>query len=146
MAEIKKIMEWDSALKIIDEIKNKIGGVDLDAICGEKVEISETKEDDNTFKRLVQCVMVGKVYWDDEKQCLVQELLQPVKSGDVELDTLYYKNKLRLKDGKNFKAKNQAQLTIESLATACCRPPQVIEQITGTDIIIAMGCLSFFDK
>lgn len=144
--QITKIMERDSALKVIDDIKNKIGGVDLDAICGEETRVTEDGENDTIFKRLVQAVMIGKVYWDDDKQCLVQELLHPVISGEVTLDTLYYKNKLKLKDGKEFKAKNQAGLTIESLATACARPKQVIEQIHGQDINIAIACLGFFDK
>lgn len=143
---IQKIMERESALKIIDEIKNKIGGVDLDELCEDNVEIKEDEENKVIHKRLVQAVMCGLVSWDETENCLMQELIVPVKSGEVSLDKLYYKNKLRLKHGKGFKAKNQAGLTVESLAVACARPTQVIEQITGQDIQIALGCLSFFDR
>lgn len=143
---VQKIMEKDSALKVIDDIKNKIGGVDLDELCGDKVDITEDKENEIIFKRLLQAVMCGLVSWDETENCLVQELVTPVKSGDVTLDKLYYKNKLRLKHGKNFKSNNQAGITIESLAVACSRPTQVIEQMTGQDINIALGCLNFFDR
>lgn len=145
---VQKIMEKESALNVLEDIKNKIGGVDLDEICGEKAEIKENTEggEDVIYKRLVQGIMCGLVYWDEDKQCLVQELISPVKSGEIECDKLYYKNKLTLRDGKDFKAKNQVGLTVESLSVCCGRPVQIIEKIHGTDVNIAMGCLSFFDK
>ncbi len=145
---VEKIMERESALKVLEDIKNKIGGVDLDEICGEKVEIKEDTQngEDVIYKRLVQAIMCGLVYWDEQKECLAQELINPVKSGEIECDKLYYKNKLTLKDGKDFKAKNQVGLTVESLSVCCGRPTQIIEKIHGTDVNIAMGCLSFFDK
>lgn len=143
---VEKIMERESALKILDDLKNKIGGVDLDEICGEKVEVESEKGNEIIHKRLVQGIMCGLVYWDEDKECLVQELISPVKSGEVECDKLYYRNKLTLKDGKDFKAKNQVGLTLESLSVCCGRPIQIVEKIHGTDVNIAMGCLSFFDR
>ena len=35
--EIRKVMEKDAALNYINEMKDKICGVDLDSICEEKV-------------------------------------------------------------------------------------------------------------
>ena len=143
---VEKIMERESALKILDDLKNKIGGVDLDEICGEKVEVESEEGNEIIHKRLVQGIMCGLVYWDEDKECLVQELISPVKSGEVECDKLYYRNKLTLKDGKDFKAKNRVGLTLESLSVCCERPIQIVEKIHGTDVNIAMGCLSFFDR
>lgn len=142
---IKKIMEEESALKVIDDIKNKICDVDLDEICGEKVEVSEGTEK-NIFKRVKQAVMCGLVYWDEKEDCMVQKLIKPIKSGDVEADKLCYKNKITLGDSCDFSAESNSALLIESISHACTRPTQLIGKLSGQDFNIAVGCMSFFDR
>ena len=65
MAAIKKIMEKEQALAVLDEIKNNICEVDLDELCGEKTEIVGDNKDE-IYKKVVQAVMCGLVYWDEE--------------------------------------------------------------------------------
>ena len=68
--EIKKIMEKEAALACIEEMKNKICGVDLDSICDDKTSIIGGNE--VVYNKFIQAVMCGLVYWDEEKNCLVQ--------------------------------------------------------------------------
>lgn len=143
--QIKKIMEKESALKVIDEIKNNICEVDLDDLCGEKVEVTEG-DSATIFKRVIQAVMCGLVYWDEDKKCMVQELIHPIKSGETSAESLEYRHKLTLGDAKGFKASNHSELMIESISTACARPTQLIEKLEGQDFNIAIGCMSFFDR
>lgn len=82
--EIRKIMEREAALKVIDGIKNKIGEADLDSICEETTSVIGGNE--AVYNKFVQAVMCGLVYWDDEKNCLVQNLINPVKSGERTYD------------------------------------------------------------
>lgn len=142
---IKKIMEEESALKVIDDIKNKICDVDLDDICGEKVEVSEGAQK-TIFKRVKQAVMCGLVYWDEDENCMIQKLIKPIKSGEVEADKLCYKNQITLGDSCDFSADSNAALLIESISHACARPTQLIGKLSGQDFNIAVGCLSFFDR
>ena len=145
MAAIKKIMEQESALAVLDEIKNKICDVDLDELCGEKTEIVGEKKDE-IYKKLVQATMCGLIYWDDENECMAQKLIHPLKSGETKAETLLYKDNVTLGDAGSFSAKNQASLLKESLSLITGRPMQLIEQLKGQDMTIATGCVSFFDR
>ena len=144
MSDIRKIMEKDSAIKVLEEIKNKICDVDLDELCGEKTQVDI--KDNEIAKKLLQAVMCGLVYWDDEKGCMVQRLIHPIKSGETEAKELYYKNNVTLSDANGFKASNQAGLIKESLALITARPIQLIGEIRGQDMTIATGCIRFFDR
>lgn len=146
MTEIRKIMEKENALKVIDEIKNKLFQVDLDDICEEKIDVEEKNNKAKIFKYLIQGVMTGLVYYDDEKQCLVQKLIHPLISGDIKKEALYYKNDITLGDSKSFNAENQADLMIHSIAHITANGTQVIEQLKKNDLNIAAACTSFFDK
>lgn len=142
---VKKIMEEASALKILDEIKNNICDVDLDELCGEKTSIVGEKSDE-TYKKVVQATMCGLVYWDETEGCMAQKLIHPLKSGETKADVLFYKNNVTLGDAGDFGARNQAGLLKESLALITARPIQLIEQLRGQDMVIATGCISFFDR
>lgn len=144
MSDIRKIMEQESAIRIIEEIKNKICDVDLDSLCGEETSIKGAGE--ISHKRLVQAVMCGLVYWDEEKQCLCQKLIKPVKSGELTRDALYYRKSLTLGEMKQFRATNEFAYGIESLATITACPQPLIEMIVGQDQQIATGCMDFFVK
>ncbi len=144
MSDIRKIMEKDSAIKVLEEIKNKICDTDLDDLCGENTRIDA--KDDEVSKKIIQAVMCGLVYWDDEKGCMVQRLIHPIKSGETEAKELYYKNNVTLSDANGFKASNQAGLIKESLALITARPIQLIGEIRGQDMTIATGCIRFFDR
>ena len=145
MSEIRKIMEKESALKIIDEIKNKICEVDLDELCGDEVSVVEG-ESSTILKKVIQAVQCGLVEWDEEENCMVQTLIHPLKSGQLTAEKLYYKNTITLGDARGMKAVNQAELTIQSISNITARPTQLIEKIRGQDLHIAIGCLSFFDR
>lgn len=141
---VTKIMEEQSALKVLEDIKNRICDVDLDALCGEETSVKENNSP--IFKKVVQAIMCGLVKWDEEKNCMAQTLIHPIKSGEVEATELYYKYKLNLGVAKGFNARNQAELINESVAHATGRPLQLIEKLEGDDMNIATGCIGFFDK
>lgn len=145
MAAIKKIMEKEQALAVLDEIKNNICEVDLDELCGEKTEIVGDNKDE-IYKKVIQAVMCGLVYWDEENECMTQKLIHPIKSGEIETDILQYKSNVTLEDAAGFNAKNQAGLLKESISLITGRPIQLIQKLHGQDITIATGCVSFFDR
>lgn len=141
--EIKKIMEKDAALQVIDEIKNKLFSIDLDELCGEKITV---KEENDLFRYIVQGVMCGLVYWDDNKNCLTQELVTPIKAGEIEKTHLYYTNDITLGDTKGFNAENQADLMIKSIAHITANGFQIVERLKKTDLNIAAALCRFFDR
>lgn len=140
--EIRKKMEKDAALNYINEMKDKICGVDLDSICEEKTDIIGGNE--QVFNKFVQAVMCGLVYYDEEKGCLVQNLIKPVKAGQLERDALYYRNHLTLGQMKMFKEQKEMGVAIEAIATVTACPIPLIEQIEGQDQKIASACVDFF--
>ena len=148
MAKIEKKMERESALKVIDELKNNICDVDLDEICGDSVKVVEgdSKDEQKIFNKVVQAVQCGLVYWDEDEKCMVQELIHPLKSGQIEADKLFYKNNVTLADAKSAKSQNPTEMMIISLAVVTGRAIQLVEKLRGQDLNIAIGCLSFFDK
>lgn len=139
---IEKIMEKESALKEIDNIKNKICEVDLDTICEEETRVIGGNE--TIYKKLVQAVMCGLVYWDEEKNCLVQKLINPLKSGELTREQLEYKHKITLGQMKTFKGDTSLEYAIESLATITSAPKVLIGQLSGQDQQIATACVDFF--
>ncbi len=139
---IEKIMEKESALNVIDDIKNKICEVDLDSICEEETKIIGGNE--LIYKRLVQAVMCGLVYWDEEKNCLVQKLINPLKSGELIREQLEYKRKISLGQMKVFKGDNSIDYAIETLAAITSAPKVLIGQLAGQDQQIATACVDFF--
>lgn len=140
--EIKKIMERETALERINEIKNKIGEVDLDSICEEETSVIGGNE--AVYKKFVQAVMCGLVFWDDEKNCLVQTLINPVKAGELHREALYYQKHLTLGQMKRFKEDKEMGVAIEAIATVTACPVPLIEQIQGQDQKIASACVDFF--
>lgn len=139
---IEKIMERESALNVIEEIKNKICEVDLDSICDDETKIVGGNE--AVYKKLVQAVMCGLVYWDEEKKCLVQKLIRPIKSGEIERQQLEYKHKVSFGRMRRFKGENPVDYAIETIAAITASPKPVIDQLTGQDQQIATGCADFF--
>lgn len=148
MKDIKKIMERDSAKKIIDEIKLKICGLDLEKICSDEEVIEEIKK--SPFEQKIQrslenAVMCGLVRFDEQKNCLVQELIHPLKSGEMECDTLYYSNKLNLGHAKGQRANDSTEALIIILNLITGKPKPLICQLQMQDITIAEACINFFD-
>lgn len=143
--EVKKIMEKETALNLINDIKNKICDVDLDELCGDEVEVAQG-DSSVIFKKVVQAVQCGLVEWDEEEKCLTQTLIHPITSGTMKADKLFYKTNITLGDAKNYKTTNQAEIMINSIANVTGKATQLIEQLRGQDLNIAIGCLSFFDR
>lgn len=148
MSKIEKKMERESALKIIDEIKNNICDVDLDEICGDSVKVveGETKEEEKIFNKVVQAVQCGLVYWDEDEDCMVQKLIHPLKSGEMTAEELMYKNNVTLADAKMAKSQNATEMMILSLSVVTGKAVHLVGKLRGQDLNIAIGCLSFFDK
>lgn len=143
--KIEKKMEKESALKIIDDIKNRICDVDLDALCGDKVEVAQG-DSKLIFNKVVQAVQCGLVEWDEDENCMVQTLIRPLESGTMKADKLFYKNAITLGDAKDFNSTKTQEAVIESLAFVTGKATQLIEKLRGQDFNIAVGCLSFFDR
>ena len=88
--------------------------------------------------------MAGFVYYDDEKNCLVQELIKPVQSGEQTADKFYYKNHLSLELMREEQTSNEIALTINVIARLTGRTKQIIGKIYGQDSHIIQDIASFF--
>ena len=93
---------------------------------------------------LIAAVMSGIVYYDDEKKCVVQKLINPIQSGEQTADTLYYKNNLTLGIMRDEDTSNQLALTINVITRLTGRTKQVIEKIWGQDLHIMQDISAFF--
>lgn len=144
--KIQKIMEKDTAIKTLNEIKEHIIGIDLSDICGEETEIFAQNIDDISIKRLIQAIQCGLVYWDDEENILVQKLIQPVQSGQITATEFKYLKRLTINELDGINVNNQIKSFIKMMSLVTARPTQIIEQMNGQDAEIAMGCMSFFAK
>lgn len=143
--KIEKIMEKASALEELARIQEKMGSVDIEKICEETTDPKDF-ENEPTLKKTIYAVMCGLVYWNEEKQCITQKLINPIKAGELEADHLDYKNKVSLKDFKIMNSLNNFEVLIKTIARIVGRGEPLIGQLYGQDAEIALGCLSFFDK
>ncbi len=144
--EIKKIMEKETAIKVLNEIKDLIGGVDLTEICENDSEIRLEDVQDPIQKILISAVMCGLVYWDEKENCLTQKLIRPLKAGELTASEFKYKNRLNVKELKSINAMSELDLFEKVLSQMVTRPSHLVGQLMGQDIDISMGCLSFFGK
>lgn len=144
--QIRKIMEKETAVKVLNEIKDSIGGVDLMEICDDVPEIKPEDIQDPIQKILIAAIQCGLVYWNEEENCLTQKLIRPVKSGEITAEEFKYKHRLSINQLKSINAKSELDLFEKGFSQMVARPSQLIGQLTGQDIQISMGCLSFFDK
>ena len=142
---IVKIMSKDAAEKVLSGIKNRLCDVDLDELCGDEVSI-EKGENDTLYKRVIQAIMCGLVYWDEDRGFMVQKLIKPIQSNEIRIDELCYKYPIKLGQVKGMNAKNDADILLQSLAIITGRGKHALEGLTGRDNEIAAGCFNFFDR
>ena len=141
--EIRKKIEKETALKEIAEIKTKIVGENILEIL-ESDEVNKEIAGVKAGDYLIAAVMSGIVYYDDEKKCVVQKLINPIQSGEQTADTLYYKNNLTLGIMRDEDTSNQLALTINVITRLTGRTKQVIEKIWGQDLHIMHDISAFF--
>ena len=143
---IKKKMEKETAIKLLNEIRENIGGVDLETICDENNEITPENINDEITKRLIQAIQCGLVYWDENENVLIQKLIRPLKSGDMSANELKYQYKLTIRDLKMINTPGVGELEVfeNALAQITGKGRALIGRLSGQDIQIASGCLGFF--
>ena len=143
--KIEKVMEKESALNEMARIQDNLGGVDIVKICENQADPKDF-DNDPALKKVICAVMCGLVYWNEEKNCLSQKLINPIKAGELEANQLDYKYNVSLKDLKMMNSSNSFELLIKTLSKIVGRGEPLIGQLHGQDSEIALGCLSFFDK
>lgn len=138
--KIEEKMSKDDAERYIDEMAEKLEIDLLDFGIKEK-----TEEEKKSSTNLLQGVMAGLIYYDEEKKCLVQKLTRTIRSGDFERNELYYKNKFKVRDAKKLKD-GGFDASVKMLSNVCDVPEAIINEMHGTNLEIAMACLDFFLK
>ena len=143
---IRRIMERVTAQEQIEKIKFKICGIDLEDLCkDESVENSVGKLPDDMKRHLENAWMCGLVYFDDDKNCLIQKLIQPLKSGEQEARELYYEKQISLRDAKGARSKDPIESLIKVLEAVTGRSSFLVGSMKNSqDIQTAMACVSFF--
>ena len=137
---IEEKMSKDDAELYIDEMAEKLEIVLLDFNVREK---SSDEKKSSAF--LLQGVMAGLIYYDEEKKCLAQKLTKTIRSGDFERNELYYKNKFKVRDARKLK-EGGYDASVKMLSRVCDVPEAIINEMHGTNLEIAMACLDFFLK
>ena len=137
---IEEKMSKDYAELYIDEMAEKLEIVLLDFNVREK---SSDEKKSSAF--LLQGVMAGLIYYDEEKKCLAQKLTKTIRSGDFERNELYYKNKFKVRDARKLK-EGGYDASVKMLSRVCDVPEAIINEMHGTNLEIAMACLDFFLK
>lgn len=141
--EIRKKFTEEQALNELQNFKTNILGASvLDLLESDKVK-NEIKNV-QPGKYLIAAVMGGLVEYDEEKKCLIQHLKMPVKSGEQEAETLYYKNNLTLGIMRDEDTSNNYALTINLITRITGRTKQIIEKVFGEDLQIMQEIASFF--
>lgn len=137
---IEEKMSKDDAELYIDEMAEKLEIDLLDFNVREK-----SSDEKNSSAFLLQGVMAGLIYYDEEKKCLVQKLTKTIRSGDFERNELYYKNKFKVRDARKLK-EGGYDASVKMLSRVCDVPEAIINEMHGTNLEIAMACLDFFLK
>lgn len=141
--EIKKKMEKETALKMINEFKEAIVGQNiLELIESEKVE--QEFGDAEPGKYLHAAVVGGLVYFDAESKTLVQKLINPIASGEQKTDTLYYKNRLTLDIIRDEDTPNEIAKAINIVTRLTGQTKQLIGKLWGQDLYIMQEIVAFF--
>lgn len=138
--KIKEIMSKDDAEKYIEEMAEKLEIDMFDFGVREK-----TPDEEKVSAFLLQGVMSGLIFYDEEKNCLVQKLTRVIKTGDFERNALYYKNKFKVKNARKLK-EGGYEASIKMLSQVCDVPEAIINEMHGLNLEIAMSCLDFFLK
>lgn len=147
LKNLKPIMSRDRAKDVISEIKLKICGVDIEELCSDEElkESARQPQEEHAQRVLENAIMLGLVYFDEEKECLVQKLLNPLKSGELSADTLYYSNELTLAKTKGNKASDMTEALIIMISLITGKSKSLIGQLKKQDVSIAQVCVNFFD-
>ncbi|CDE59228.1 unknown [Fusobacterium sp. CAG:439] len=137
---IEEKMSKDDAELYIDEMAEKL---EIDLLDFNVREKSSDEKKSSAF--LLQGVMAGLIYYDEEKKCLAQKLTKTIRSGDFERNELYYKNKFKVRDARKLK-EGGYDASVKMLSRVCDVPEAIINEMHGTNLEIAMACLDFFLK
>ena len=141
--ELKAKLTEEQALQELENIKTKILGENvLDLLESDKVQ-NEIKNV-SPGKYLLAATIGDLVYYDDEKNCLVQKFIKPVVSGEQTAECLYYKNNLNLGMMRDEATSNDSALTINLITRITGRTKQIIEKVFGQDLKIMQDIASFF--
>lgn len=141
--EIRKKFTKEQAKNEINNIKTSILGANILNLL-ESEDVKDEVENVEPGKYLIAAVMGGLVYYDEEKKCLVQNLINPIQSGEQTADCLYYKNNLTLGIMRDENTSNNYSLTINLITRITGRTKQIIEKVFGQDLQVMQDIASFF--
>ncbi len=113
---IEEKMSKDDAELYIDEMAEKL---EIDLLDFNVREKSSDEKKSSAF--LLQGVMAGLIYYDEEKKCLAQKLTKTIRSGDFERNELYYKNKFKVRDARKLK-EGGYDASVKMLSRVCDVP------------------------
>jgi hypothetical protein len=131
------------ALQEIENIKEKIVGENILQVL-KSDEVTDAVEKVTPPDFLVAAVMAGYVYYDDEKKCVVQKLVKPLKTGEQSTDTLYYTNSMNMDLLIDENTTNQLAFLRNILTRLTCKSKQLIGKLETQDLFIAKELAGFF--
>ncbi len=138
--KIEQVMDKDAAKDYIEYMADKLNIDLIDFGVREK-----TKDELKYEGDFLEGVMAGLIYFDEEKQCMVQKLTRPVTAGDYTCEYLYYKNKFKVKDARKLKEQGfEASMVI--LGKIFEVPRVIINEMYGRNLELALAGMDFFLK
>lgn len=140
--KLSKKMEKESARKEIEAIREKIVGENILSLLKEDVKEDFSAQAPGDY--LLASVMAGIVFWDDEKNCLIQKLFKPLKSGEQSREELHYKGDLNLGLLRDENTPNEIAASINVVSRLTGASKQLIEKLCYQDLSITQEITSFF--
>lgn len=138
--KFEQVMDKDAAKDYIEKMAEQL---DIDL-----VDFNVRQKTDDEIKLeadLLEGVMAGLIYFDEEKKCMVQKLTKNIVSGDYERDHLYYKYKFKVRDARKLKEQG-LEASLEMLTKVCDVPRAIVNEMHGRNLDFAFAGMNFFLK
>lgn len=133
----------EEAITEINQIKSKLGLIDINNLCDEEVETEEQKLLTNT---LINAVRLGLVYFDEESKGLVQKFIYPFKYNNNEIETIIFFKQLKIKNIKSIGKEEEINILLKNIAIITNEPVEKIEEINLKDYNITVAIYRFLYK
>ena len=145
---IEIVMTEEEANKYLNSFKTKMGYKDISSIIRTtESETGETQEETQRIKqirnKLIEGIMIGIIFFDEENKGITQKLLYPFEYNGATVEELCFFKKLKLKDIKNITQGREADILIKNIATMTNQKQEKIEELDTNDFDYTSAIYAF---
>jgi len=137
-------IQKEQAIFEIENMKEKIIGENILRVLSADSGIQNEIDKIEPPKYLIAAVMTGHVYYDEEKNVVVQKLIKPIQSGEQATDALYFSNRLTFDLLVEENTGNEIAMIKNIITRLTGKSKQLIGKLEVQDMIIAKEITTFF--